>query len=40
MLGVGAILQPKANTDDHWSTSPRVVLVDESSAEGSGAPPH
>jgi hypothetical protein len=39
MLGVGTIFQPKARIDDHWSTSPKVVLVGEVAADASGDPP-
>lgn len=40
MLGVGAILLNKTRADDHWSTSPKVEIVDmiEDAAE-SGDPP-
>ncbi len=27
LLGFGTIFQPKANATDHWSTSPRTVIV-------------
>ncbi len=39
MLGVGAIFQPKARVDDHWSTSPKVVMVSEVASDTSGDPP-
>lgn len=39
MLGVGTILQPKARLDDHWSTSPKVVLVEEGQHVDAGGPP-
>jgi hypothetical protein len=39
MLGVGTIFQPKARPDDHWSTSPKVAVVDEADQGGAGAPP-
>ncbi|HYA45577.1 MAG TPA: hypothetical protein VED59_08215 [Acidimicrobiales bacterium] len=39
MLGVGTLLQLKAKQDDHWSASPKVVLVEEAHAEDSGEPP-
>ena len=39
MLGVGTLFQPKAKQDDHWSATPKVVLVEETHHEGSGAPP-
>ena len=39
LLGVGAIFQPKAKAADHWSTSPRVVMVLEAQSEESGDPP-
>jgi hypothetical protein len=38
MLGVGAILLPKSNADDHWSETPTVALVEDSLTDGSGAP--
>jgi hypothetical protein len=39
MLGVGAIFQPKARSEDHWSTSPKVVMLSEVRADASGDPP-
>jgi hypothetical protein len=39
MVGVGTIFQPKARIDDHWSTRPKVVMVDEIASETSGDPP-
>ncbi len=39
LLGVGAIFQPKAKADDHWSISPKVVMVIEAQSEASGDPP-
>jgi hypothetical protein len=39
MLGFGTLFQSKTNADDHWSVSPKVVIVEELQAEGSGAPP-
>jgi hypothetical protein len=39
MLGFGTIFQPKTNADDHWSVSPKVVIVDDGADEDSGAPP-
>ena len=38
-LGLGTIFQPKVKPDDHWATSPKVVLVTEVSRENSGGPP-
>ncbi len=38
MLGIGAIFQPKVKADDHWSTSPKIVLVNELRREGSSTP--
>ncbi len=39
MLGVGAILQPKARPDDHWSKSPKVEIHSETGGQESGGPP-
>jgi hypothetical protein len=39
LLGFGTILQPKTNPEDHWSVSPKIVIVEESQAEDPGAPP-
>jgi hypothetical protein len=39
LLAFGAIFEPKARPDDHWSTSPRVEVVEEASAEVAGALP-
>jgi hypothetical protein len=39
VLGFATLFQMKANADDHWSVSPRIVAVEELHAEGSGAPP-
>ena len=38
LLGVGTIFQGKANADDHWSTSPRVVIRVETASESSADP--
>jgi hypothetical protein len=38
MLGVGALLQPKARADDHWSASPKVVLEFEATHVNGGEP--
>jgi hypothetical protein len=37
-LGVGTIFQPKARLDDHWSTSPKVLMVSEIRSASSGGP--
>jgi hypothetical protein len=39
LLGFGTIFQPKANTTDHWSTSPQITIQVEVSADESGNPP-
>lgn len=39
LLGVGTIFQPKARAEDHWSTSPKVVIVCEAEPEAPGGPP-
>jgi hypothetical protein len=39
LLAFGAIFEPKARPDDHWSTSPRVEVVEEAAAEVAGGPP-
>ena len=39
MLGVGAILQPKARPDDHWSKTPKVEIHSEVGGQESGDPP-
>lgn len=39
VLGVAAVVLPKARPDDHWSTSPKVQMVEEASSESSGGPP-
>jgi hypothetical protein len=39
MLGFGTLFQPKANPDEHWATSPRIVIVHESRDLGSRALP-
>lgn len=36
MLGVGAILQPKADPEAHWSESPKVVLEIREEQHASG----
>jgi len=38
LLGLGTIFQPKANVTDHWSTSPRVEVVDHVAGVDAGAP--
>jgi len=38
LLGFGTIFQPKARFDDHWSTSPEIVLEVHASAEDSSDP--
>ncbi|HEX7134409.1 MAG TPA: hypothetical protein VF228_17680 [Iamia sp.] len=38
MLGVATIFVPKARPDDHWSTSPRAEVHEESASEASGPP--
>lgn len=38
LLGVGAIFQPKARPDDHWSTSPKVQAEADDESEASGGP--
>ena len=37
VLGVATLFQPKVRPDDHWSTSPKVVILDEASAQANGA---
>jgi hypothetical protein len=39
LLAFGAIFEPKARPDDHWSTSPRVEVVEETATEAAGGPP-
>jgi hypothetical protein len=38
MLGAGAILQPKVDPEEHWSTSPKIVLVVEEEASANAEP--
>jgi hypothetical protein len=38
MMGVGTLFQPKVRPDDHWSKSPKVEVVSESSQAASGPP--
>ena len=38
MLGVGGVLQRKADPTEHWSTSPRVTVATEVADESSGDP--
>jgi hypothetical protein len=38
LLGFGTVFQPKARLDDHWSTSPKIVLEVHASAEDSSDP--
>jgi hypothetical protein len=38
MLGVGTIFQPKARIEDHWSTSPKVVMLSAVRADASDPP--
>ncbi len=38
LLGFGTVFQPKARLDDHWSTSPKIVLEVHASAESSSDP--
>lgn len=38
VLGVATIFVPKARPDDHWSTSPKFELHEESASEASGPP--
>jgi hypothetical protein len=38
LLGFGTIFQPKARLDEHWSTSPKIVLEVHASAEDSSDP--
>ena len=38
LLGFGTVFQPKARFDDHWSTSPEIVLEVHASAEDSSDP--
>jgi hypothetical protein len=37
VLGVATLFQPKVRPDDHWSTSPKIVVLDEASAHANGA---
>jgi hypothetical protein len=39
LLGFGTIFQPKANANDHWSTSPQITIQVEVSADESSSPP-
>jgi hypothetical protein len=39
LLGVGTIFQAKVRADDHWSTSPKIVMLREIESEASGDPP-
>lgn len=39
LLAFGAIFEPKARPDDHWSTSPRVEVFEDTSGHVAGAPP-
>ena len=39
LLGFGTIFQPKASPSDHWSTTPRITIQVEVSADESGNPP-
>lgn len=36
MLGVGTLFQTKVRPDDHWSTSPKVQVIDETSGDTVG----
>ena len=39
LLGFGTIFQPKTSLTDHWSTSPKISIQIEVSADESGNPP-
>ena len=36
VLGVATLFQPKVRPDDHWSTSPKVVVLAEASSQAAG----
>jgi hypothetical protein len=36
VLGMATLFQPKARPDDHWSTSPKVVVLEETAAQANG----
>ncbi|MGZ8752847.1 MAG: hypothetical protein ACXW1S_07685 [Acidimicrobiia bacterium] len=38
MLGVGTLFQMKARADDHWSTSPKLAVIEDAEAADSGEP--
>lgn len=39
LLGVATVFQPKARLDDHWSTSPTLVLQCDVESPASGGRP-
>ncbi len=39
LLGFGTIFQPKANSTDHWSTSPQITIHVAALTDESGDPP-
>lgn len=38
LLGVATVMAPKVRPDDHWSDSPRVVIVVETEADANAEP--
>jgi hypothetical protein len=38
LLGFATVLLPKTRPDDHWSTTPKVQMCEETDAESTGNP--
>lgn len=39
MLGVAAVMQPKADPTEHWSSTPKVTIVAEARVRNAGDGP-